>query len=100
MIPYSKQDITEDDIQAVVKTLKSDFLTQGDATPFFEKSLCQYTGSQFSVAVNSGTSALHVACLSLDLGKGDWLWTTAVSFVASAASIEETSIISTSIICE
>jgi UDP-4-amino-4,6-dideoxy-N-acetyl-beta-L-altrosamine transaminase len=84
MIPYSKQDITEDDIQAVVKTLKSDFLTQGDATPFFEKSLCQYTGSQFSVAVNSGTSALHVACLSLDLGKGDWLWTTAVSFVASA----------------
>jgi len=84
MIPYSKQDITENDVQAVVKILKSDFLTQGKATPFFEETLCQYTQGKFSVAVNSGTSALHLACLSLGLGQGDWLWTTAISFVASA----------------
>jgi UDP-4-amino-4,6-dideoxy-N-acetyl-beta-L-altrosamine transaminase len=84
MIPYGKQDINQADIDAVVNVLKSDFLTQGVQTPLFEKIVSNYCGSKYGVAVNSATSALHVACLSLNLGKGDWLWTSPNSFVASA----------------
>ncbi len=81
MIPYSRQQISEDDIAAVVKVLRSEFLTQGQVVPKFESEICNYTGSRHGVAVNSGTSALHIACLALDLGKGDYLWTTPISFV-------------------
>lgn len=84
MIPYGRQDITDEDIKSVVNILNSDFLTQGPIVPLFEKSLCDYTGAKYSVAVNSATSALHIACLSLGLQKGDILWTSPISFVASA----------------
>lgn len=84
MIPYGRQDITEDDIQAVVDVLKSDFLTQGPAVPAFEQALAATCGTQEGVAVSSATAALHIACLALGLGEGDWLWTTPITFVASA----------------
>lgn len=84
MIPYGKQEITQQDIDAVVDVLKSDFLTQGPQVPAFEEALKGHTGATYSLAVNSATSALHIACLALDLGKGDKLWTTPVTFVASA----------------
>lgn len=84
MIPYGRQDITQDDIDAVVDVLRSDFLTQGPAVPRFEAGVAARVGARFGVAVNSATSALHIACLSLDLGPGDRLWTTPVTFVASA----------------
>ena len=75
MIPYGKQDISQSDIDSVVSVLKSDFLTQGPQIPLFEKTVAEYCEAEYGVAVNSATSALHIACLSLDLGKGDWLWT-------------------------
>jgi UDP-4-amino-4,6-dideoxy-N-acetyl-beta-L-altrosamine transaminase len=84
MIPYGKQDINQADIDAVVDVLKSDFLTQGPQTPLFEKTVADYCDVEYSVAVNSATSALHIACLSLGLGQGDWLWTSPNTFVASA----------------
>ncbi|MBD1571466.1 UDP-4-amino-4,6-dideoxy-N-acetyl-beta-L-altrosamine transaminase [Aliivibrio sp. S10_S31] len=84
MIPYGKQEITQQDIDAVVDVLKSDFLTQGPQVPAFESALRTHTGATYSLAVNSATSALHIACLALGLGKGDKLWTTPVTFVASA----------------
>jgi len=84
MIPYGKQDISQSDIDSVVSVLKSDFLTQGPQVPLFEKTVAEYCEAEYGVAVNSATSALHIACLSLDLGKGDWLWTSPNSFVASA----------------
>ena len=84
MIPYGRQDITEDNIEAVVKVLRSDFLTQGPQVPLFEKTVSDYCHVNYGVAVNSATSALHVACLALGLGKDDWLWTSPNSFVASA----------------
>jgi len=84
MIPYGKQEITQQDIDAVVDVLKSDFLTQGPQVPAFEKSLTDFTGAQYALAVNSATSALHIACLALGLGKGDVLWTTPITFVASS----------------
>ena len=84
MIPYGRQHISDEDIQAVVEVLKSDFLTQGPVVPRFEKALCQYTGATHAVATNSATSALHLACRALDLGPGDILWTTPITFVASA----------------
>ncbi len=84
MIPYGKQDITQQDIDSVVDVLKSDFLTQGPQVPAFESALTEHTGAQYALAVNSATSALHIACLALGLGEGDWLWTTPVTFVASA----------------
>ena len=84
MIPYGRQEITEADVEAVVAVLKSDFLTQGPVVPRFEKVVADYCGSKHAVAVNSATSALHIACLALDLGPGDWLWTTPITFVASA----------------
>ena len=84
MIPYGKQNISEDDINAVVKVLRSDFLTQGPVVPKFEEELCNYTGAKHAVAVNSCTSALHIACLSLGLEPGGILWTSPITFVASA----------------
>ena len=83
-IPYGKQNISKDDINAVIKILKSDYLTQGDQVPSFEKSLSNFLKVNYSIAVNSGTSALHIACLALGLTKGDYLWTSPISFVASA----------------
>ena len=84
MIPYGRQDINQSDIDSVVNVLQSDFLTQGPQVPLFEKTLANYCGVNYGVAVNSATSALHIACLALGLGKGDWLWTSPNSFVASA----------------
>jgi UDP-4-amino-4,6-dideoxy-N-acetyl-beta-L-altrosamine transaminase len=84
MIPYSRQHITEGDIAAVREVLQSEFLTQGPVVPRFEKSVANYSGSSYGVATSSATSALHVACCALNLGPGDWLWTSPNSFVASA----------------
>lgn len=84
MIPYGRQDINQADIDAVVAVLRSDFLTQGPAVPAFEKAVADYCGAQHAVAVNSATSALHIACLALGVGKGDSVWTTPITFVASA----------------
>jgi UDP-4-amino-4,6-dideoxy-N-acetyl-beta-L-altrosamine transaminase len=83
-IPYGRQNINKEDIQAVVEVLKSDFITQGPVVPAFETTVASYCGAQHSVAVNSGTSALHIACLALGVGKGDVVWTTPITFVASA----------------
>ncbi|MDC0965246.1 UDP-4-amino-4,6-dideoxy-N-acetyl-beta-L-altrosamine transaminase [Candidatus Thioglobus sp.] len=83
-IPYGKQDITQDDIDMVVNVLKSDFLTQGPCVSKFEKGVSEYCSVKHAVAVNSATSALHLACLSLGLSNGDWLWTSPITFVASA----------------
>lgn len=84
MIPYGRQDITQDDIDCVIEVLKSDFITQGPAVPRFEAAVASYCDSRHAVAVNSATSALHIACLALGLGPGDWLWTSPNTFVASA----------------
>lgn len=84
MIPYGRQDISEADIQAVVEVLRSDYLTQGPAVLAFEKAVADYCGAQHAVAVNSATSALHVACLALGVGQGDVVWTSSITFVASA----------------
>lgn len=83
-IPYGRQEITQDDIDAVIDVLRSDFITQGPKIPQFEHCVAESCGANHAVAVNSATSALHLACLALDLGPGDWLWTTPISFVASA----------------
>ena len=84
MIPYGRQSISEDDIAAVEQVLRSDFLTQGPAVPAFEKALADYCEVPHVVAVNSATSALHIACVAMDLGPGDVLWTVPNTFVASA----------------
>jgi UDP-4-amino-4,6-dideoxy-N-acetyl-beta-L-altrosamine transaminase len=84
MIPYGRQDIDQADIDAVVQVLRSDFLTQGPVVPAFEKAVADACGAQHAVAVNSATSALHIACLALGVGKGDVVWTTPITFVASA----------------
>ena len=84
VIPYGRQDISQADIDSVTEILKSDFLTQGPQVPLFEKIVSDYCGAEYGVAVNSATSALHIACLALRLGRGDWLWTSPNSFVASA----------------
>lgn len=84
MIPYGRQEITQADVNAVIAVLQSDFLTQGPMVPRFEQAVAQFCGVQNALAVNSATSALHVACLALDLGPGDWLWTSPITFVASA----------------
>jgi UDP-4-amino-4,6-dideoxy-N-acetyl-beta-L-altrosamine transaminase len=83
-IPYGRQDIQQEDIDAVVDVLRSDFLTQGPAVARFEKILAEYCGARRAVAVNSATSGLHIACLALGLGPGDWLWTSPNTFLASA----------------
>ena len=84
MIRYGQQDITQADIDAVVNVLKSVNLTQGPNIPQFEQSVIAHTGAKHAVAVNSATSALHIACMALELGPGDWLWTSPNTFVASA----------------
>ncbi|MDS1140032.1 UDP-4-amino-4,6-dideoxy-N-acetyl-beta-L-altrosamine transaminase [Pusillimonas sp. SM2304] len=84
MIPYGRQEITQADIDAVLNVLQSDFLTQGPMVPRFEKAVAEYCGISHALAVNSATSALHIACLALGLGPGDWLWTSPITFVASA----------------
>ncbi len=83
-IPYGKQSISNKDISVVKKTLQSNFLTQGPKVKFFENSIAKFVGSKHVVAVNSATSALHIACLSIGLKKDDYLWTSANSFVASS----------------
>ena len=83
-LPYGRQTITEDDITTVVEVLRSPFLTQGPAVPAFEQALAAKVGAVHGVAVNSATSALHIACLALGLGPGDRLWTSPITFVASA----------------
>jgi UDP-4-amino-4,6-dideoxy-N-acetyl-beta-L-altrosamine transaminase len=84
MIPYGKQDINQADIDAVMAVLTSDFLSQGPMVPKFEQTVASHVGADHALAVNSATSALHIACLALGLKHGDWLWTTPVTFVASA----------------
>ena len=83
-VPYGRQEITEADIQSVVEVLRSSYLTQGPAVPAFEQAVAKKVGASYGVAVNSATSALHIACLALGLGPGDWLWTSPITFVASA----------------
>jgi len=84
MIPYGRQDINQADIDAVIDVLQSDFLTQGPKTLQFETVVSEKVQADYAVATNSATSALHLACLALGLGKGDWLWTSPITFVASA----------------
>ena len=83
-LPYGRQTITEADIEAVIGVLRSPFLTQGAAVPTFERAIASKVKSAHAVACNSATSALHIACMALGLGRGDYLWTTPVTFVASA----------------
>jgi UDP-4-amino-4,6-dideoxy-N-acetyl-beta-L-altrosamine transaminase len=84
MIPYGRQHITDEDVAAVVRVLRSDWLTQGPSVPEFESQVAQYCGVAHAFAVNSATAALHIACLALDLGPEDWLWTSPNTFAASA----------------
>jgi UDP-4-amino-4,6-dideoxy-N-acetyl-beta-L-altrosamine transaminase len=84
VIPYGRQLISDDDVRAVVEVLRSDFLTQGPQVPRFEQALAGYCGAAHAVAVNSATSALHIACLALGVGSGDRVWTSPNTFVASA----------------
>lgn len=84
MIPYGRQDIDASDIEAVVAVLRSDFLTQGPAVPRFETIVANHVGAAHAVAANSATSALHIAYLAMGVGPGDWVWTSPITFVASA----------------
>ena len=84
MIPYGRHEIIQSDIDAVTQVLESDFLTQGPMVPKFEKLVAGYCGVDRGVATNSATSALHIACLALNLKEGDYLWTSSITFVASA----------------
>ena len=84
MIPYGRQDISQADIDVVLEVLQSDFLTQGPKVPMFEQMVASKVGAKHALAANSATSALHIACMALGLGQGDWLWTTPITFVASA----------------
>lgn len=84
MIPYARQTISQDDVEAVVAVLQSDWLTQGPVVPNFEAAIAQRVNARYAVATNSATSALHIACLALELGPGDVLWTSPNTFVASA----------------
>jgi UDP-4-amino-4,6-dideoxy-N-acetyl-beta-L-altrosamine transaminase len=83
-IPYGRQEITQADVDAVVAVLQSDYLTQGPVVPKFEGAVATYCRAKHAIAANSATSALHIACLALGLGPGDWLWTSPITFVASA----------------
>lgn len=84
MIPYGRQNINKDDIKSVIEVMKSDYLTQGPITPKFENTLSKYCGSKHCVAVINATSALHLACLALNIGKDDMVWTSPITFVATA----------------
>lgn len=83
-IPYGRQDITEDDLRMVIEVLRSDYLTQGPMVPAFEAAIKNYVGSKYALAMNSATSALHAACIALGVGPGDRVWTSPITFVASA----------------
>ena len=83
-LPYGRQTISDEDVAAVVEVLRSPFLTQGPVVPAFEQAISLKAGALHGVAVNSATSALHLACLALGLGHGDWLWSSPITFVASA----------------
>ncbi|EGG93728.1 putative DegT/DnrJ/EryC1/StrS aminotransferase [gamma proteobacterium IMCC1989] len=87
MIPYGRQDITQQDIDSVIEVLQSDFITQGPKVPAFEEALATYCNTQHGIATNSATSALHIACIALGLKQGDHAWTTPITFVASANCI-------------
>ena len=84
LVPYGRQDIQDSDITAVMEVLKSDFLTQGPAVPLFEKTVREVCGAEYAVAVNSATSALHIALMALGVGAGDTVWTSPNTFVASS----------------
>lgn len=84
MIPYGSHSVDQSDISAVVDVLENAFLTQGQQVPAFEANLCDYTGAKHAIAVNSGTSALHLACIAAEVSKGDIVWTSPNSFAASA----------------
>ena len=84
MIPYGKQEITQDDIESVLETLKSEFITQGPKVEIFEQKIIEELGSNYAVTSNSATSCLHLACKALDLKMNEWVWTSPSSFVASA----------------
>ncbi len=84
MIPYGRQNISVKDVEAVTAVLHSDYLTQGPQVPFFENNICSMTNAKFAVAANSATSMLHVACLALEVGEGDCVWTSPITFLASA----------------
>lgn len=84
MIPYGRQSINQADIDAVIEVLRSDLITQGPVVPRFEEAVADYCGTKHGVAVNSGTAALHLACLALDVGAEDVVWTSPITFVASA----------------
>jgi UDP-4-amino-4,6-dideoxy-N-acetyl-beta-L-altrosamine transaminase len=84
VIPYGRQHIDEGDIEAVVSALRSDFLTQGPRVTDFEQAVCDHVGARHGIAVNSATSALHIACMALELGAGDALWCPANTFLATA----------------
>lgn len=84
MIPYGKHDISNEDINAVIEVLRSEYLTQGPLVPLFEETISTIVGAKHAVAANSATSAHHIACMALELGKGDLLWTSPISFVASS----------------
>jgi UDP-4-amino-4,6-dideoxy-N-acetyl-beta-L-altrosamine transaminase len=83
-IPYGRQDISQADIDAVVAVLRSDYLTQGPILPKFEAAAAKVSSARYAIAVNSATSALHIACMALDVGPGDIVWTSPITFVASA----------------
>ena len=83
-VPYGRQDISQADIDAVVSVLNSDYLTQGPNVPIFEKSVASYTKANHAVAAHSATAALHIACLALEVGRGDMVWTVPTTFVATA----------------
>ena len=87
IIPYGRQSISEQDIEAVVKVLKSDFITQGPVVPEFEQAIANYCRASYAIAVSNATSALHLACLSLGIGSGDRVWTSPNTFVATANSV-------------
>jgi UDP-4-amino-4,6-dideoxy-N-acetyl-beta-L-altrosamine transaminase len=84
IIPYGRQNINQDDINAIIEVLKSDFLTQGPVVGNFENAICEYCNVKYGVATNSATGALHIACLALNVGAGDHVWTSPITFVASA----------------
>lgn len=86
MIPYGRQNINQEDINAVIEVLRSDYLTQGPVVPYFESQVASYCGARRAIALNSATSALHLSCLALDVGVGDLVWTSPISFVATANS--------------
>ena len=84
MIPYGRQTIEEDDIQAVIETLRSDYLTTGPKVDEFEAAVKQFTGAKYAVAISNGTAALHAACYAAGIGPGDEVITTPLTFAASA----------------